>query len=138
VLTVVDYEDADYNLRRGSFAHAATVYRAKGVVTYDAWAAIDRVDGQQLQITLGNGRRLFFAAHFNMGRLYILEVDNGPRAAAPIQFLQGMIFLDENGARVRYSETGARMERTDDLPEALGGPDLDGPILEGGSDEYIP
>jgi len=137
-VTAVDFEGAEYTTTRGSFDHAATVYRMKGEVTFDAWAAIDRVDGHQLQITLPDGRRIYFAAHYNLGRLYIVEANVSARTAPPGQFQQSMVFLDENGERVRYSHTGERMIRTDDLPEALGGPDFDAPILEAGSDSYIP
>ncbi len=137
-VTAVDFEGAEYTTTRGSFDHAATIYRMKGEVTFDAWAAIDRVDGHQLQITLSDGRRIYFAAHFNMDRLYVIEANILARTAPPGQFQQSMVFLDENGERVRYSQTGERMIRTDDLPASLGGPDLDAPILEAGSDAYIP
>lgn len=137
-VTAVDFEGAEYTTTRGSFDHAATVYREKGEVTFDAWAAIDRVDGHQLQITLPDDRRIYFAAHYNLGRLYIVEANISARTAPPGQFQQSMIFLDENGERVRYSQTGERMIRTDDLPESLGGPDFDAPVLEAGSDTYIP
>lgn len=137
-LTVVDFTDADYNTRRGSYAHAAFVYRKKGEVTYDAWAAIDRIDGHALQLNLYDGNKMFFAAYQHLGRLYILECVMRPHASAPIQFMQGMVFLDENGERVRYSQTGERLHRTDDLPDILGGADLNGPVMEGQSDEFIP
>ena len=137
-LTAVDFEDADYNLAHGSYDHAALVYRMKGEVTFDSWAASDRVNGHHLQITLPDGRRMFFAAYYSVGRLYIIEANVSARTAPPIQFQQSMIFLDEEGVRIRYSEDGQRLIRTDDLPESLGGPDFDAPILEAGSDVYIP
>lgn len=137
-VTAVDFEGAEYTTTRGSFDHAATIYRMKGEVTFDAWAAIDRIDGHQLQITLSDGRRIYFAAHFNMDKLYVIEANISARTAPPGQFQQSMVFLDENGERVRYSQTGERMIRTDDLPASLGGPDFDAPILEAGSDAYIP
>jgi hypothetical protein len=137
-LIVADFTDADYNLTRGSFAHATYVYRMKGEVTFDSWNAIDRVDGHQLQIMLDDGNKLFFAAYQHLGRLYILEVTIVPGSAAPVQFTQGMVFLDEEGVRVRYGVNGERIPRTDDLPDILGGADLDGPIMEGQSDEFIP
>ena len=137
-LIVADFTDADYNLTRGSFAHAAFIYRMKGKITFDSWTAIDRVDGHQLQMMLDDGNKLFFAAHQHLGRLYVLEATIMPRSAAPVQFLQGMVFLDENLQRVRYGTNGERIARTDDLPDILGGANLDGPILEGQSDEFIP
>ena len=137
-LTVVDFTEADYNLTRGAFAHAAYVYRMKGNVTFDSWTMIDRVDGHMLQINLEDGTRLFFAAHQHGGRLYILECIMRPRASAPVQFLQGMVFLDENNERVRYGTSGEPISRTDDLPDILGGADVSGPIFEGQSDVPIP
>ncbi len=137
-LIVADFTDADYNLTRGSFAHATFVYRMRGEVTFDSWNAIDRVDGHQLQIMLDDGNKLFFAAHQHLGRPYILDVTTVPGSAAPIQFIQGMVFLDENGVRMRYGVNGEPIPRTDDLPDILGGADLDGPIMEGQSDEFIP
>jgi len=138
VLTAVDYADADYNLAHASYDHAAFLYRMKGEVTFDSWAAIDRVEGHQLQITLPDGRRMYFAAHYSIGRLYIMEATVSARSAPPIQFQQSMIFVDEEGVRIRYTENGKRLIRTDDLPDALGGPDYDAPILEAGSDVFIP
>ena len=137
-MIVADYTEADYNTTRGSFAHAAYIYRMRGEVTFDSWTMIDRVDGHMLQINLEDGNRLFFAAHQHGGRLYILECTMLPRASAPVQFLQGMVFLDENGERVRYGTNGERITRTDDLPDILGGADVDGPIYEGQSDVPIP
>lgn len=136
-LIAVDFSDARYSLLRGSFAHAATAYRQMGRVTYDAYAQVDRIEGHQLQITLDSGRRLYFGAYLEGGILYILDVNISARSAPPGVFQQGLVIVDKDGVRVRYTQTGERIRRTDDLPEALGGPDLDGPILEGGSDEYI-
>jgi hypothetical protein len=137
-LIVVDYEGADYNLAHGSYDHAALVYRMKGEVTFDSWAAIDRVEGHQLQITLPDGRRTFFAAHYSYDKLYIMDATVSARSAPPIQFQQSMIFVDKEGVRIRYTTDGERLIRTDDLPEALGGPDFEAPILEAGSDVFIP
>ena len=136
-LIAVDFSDAAFNLLRGSFAHAATVYRQMGRVTYDGFSQVDRINGQQLQITLDSGRRLYFGAYLEGGILYILDANVSARSAPPGVFQQGLIVVDKDGVRVRYTQTGERILRTDDLPEALGGPDLDGPILEGTSDEYI-
>jgi hypothetical protein len=137
-LIVVDFEDAEFNLAHGSYDHAAFVYRMKGEITFDTWAAIDRVEGHQLQITLPDGRRLFFAAHYSVGKLYIMDANVSARSAPPIQFQQSMIFVDKEGVRIRFTTEGERLIRTDDLPDALGGPDFEAPILEAGSDVYIP
>jgi hypothetical protein len=136
-MIAVDYSDLDDRFLDSAFAHATVVYRQKGEVTLEAESTIDRIEGRQLQITLNGGRRLFFAAYFHDGRLYILDAEVSARSAPPGQFQQNLQFVDSEGARVRYTHEGERQIRTDDLQDALGGPDLDGPILEGGSDEYI-
>jgi hypothetical protein len=59
-LIAVDYSDADDSKLRRSYAHAASVYRQKGDVIYDSEAQMDRIDGHQLEITLDNGRSLYF------------------------------------------------------------------------------
>lgn len=137
-LIAVDYSDRPEILLRPPIDHAAAQYRAKGMVTYDEDAQVDRVPGRQLQVTQADGRRTFFEVHYHDGRLYILDANMAPRAAPPGQFQQTLQILDRQGVRVRYDNNGKRMERTDDLAESLGGPDLSKPILEGGADVYIP
>jgi hypothetical protein len=137
-LIAVDYSDADDSVLRSSYAHAASVYRQKGEVIYDSEARIDRIDGRQLQITLDSGRSIYFSAYAHGDRLYILDAEISARAAPPGLFQQGLQIVDEEGLRVRYTNQGERIIRTDDLQDALGGADLDGPILQGASDEFIP
>jgi hypothetical protein len=137
-LTAVDYSDRPEILYRPPIDHAAALYRSKGTVTWDEDAQVDRIPGRQMQITQPNGRRIFFQTHYHDGRLYILDADMAPRAAPPSQFQQTLQVLDKQGVRVRYDNNGKRMERTDDLAESLGGPDLSKPILEGTNDVYIP
>jgi hypothetical protein len=137
-LIAVDYSDRPEILYRPPIDHAAAQYRAKGTVTYDEDAQVDRIPGRQLQITQADGRRIFFETHYHDGRLYILDANLAPRAAPPGQFQQTLQILDKQGVRVRYDNNGKRMERTDDLNESLGGPDLSKPILEGNKDNYIP
>jgi hypothetical protein len=137
-LIAVDYSDRPETLLRPPIDRATALYRQKGTVTYDADAQIDRIPGHQLQITQADGRRTFFETHYHDGILYILDADMAPRAAPPGQFQQTLQILDKAGARVRYTNTGERMTRTDDLAESLGGPDLSKPILNGTDDVYIP
>jgi hypothetical protein len=136
-LYVVDYSDANFTTMRGSLAHTATKYRQLGEVTYDAYAQLDRIEGHQLQITLEDGRRIFFAEFLEDNLLYVLDANIPPRAAPPLQFQQSMQILDAQGIRVRYTQEGERILRTDDLAEGLGGAEIDGCILEGTSDQYI-
>ena len=134
----VDYSDVADPIHHPAYEHAAAVYREMGEITFDEHAQIDRIDGHQLQITLPDGRRLYFAAHYHAGRLYILDANVGARSAPPGQFQQNLQIVDEEGVRVRYTLEGERMMRTDDLQDALGGPVMEGPIFEGNRDSPIP
>ena len=136
-LYAVDYSEAGFTTMRGSMAHTATKYRQLGEVTYDAYAQLDRIEGHQLQITLEEGRRIFFATFLHDNILYVLDANIPARAAPPLQFQQSMQILDAQGIRVRYTQEGERILRTDDLAEGLGGAEVGGCILEGTSDQYI-
>nr|TFG55654.1 MAG: hypothetical protein E4H34_00010 [Hyphomicrobiales bacterium] len=136
-LYAVDYSEAPFTIMRGSVAHTATKYRHLGEVTYDAYAQLDRIEGHQLQITTPEGRRIYFAEFLHDNILYVLDANMPPRAAPPLQFQQSMQILDRDGVRVRYTQEGERILRTDDLAEGLGGAEIGGCILEGTSDQYI-
>lgn len=136
-LIAVNYDDVDEDIYHPAYEHAAAVYRDMGEVTFDDHAQTDRIDGHQLQITLPDGRRLYFAAHYHGGRLYILDANVSARSAPPGQFQQNLQIVDEEGVRVRYTNEGERMTRTDDLQDALGGPVFGGPIFEGASDTPV-
>ncbi len=118
-LIVVDYSDARITTMRGSIAHAATQFRQRGEVTYDAYAQIDRIEGHQLQIIEPNGRRLFVAIHLHEGRLYTLEASAPARAPPPGHFQQSLEILDDEGNRIRYTADGRRMMRVEDLPPEI-------------------
>jgi hypothetical protein len=133
----VDYSDADWDVLNGAYPHAASIYRQKGDVTYDGFTHLDRIHGHRLQITQDDGRRIYFKTLLHGGILYMTEAIVPARAAPPGQFEEGLQILDHEGVRVRYNEQDNRMPRTDDLQEALGGPDLEGPILSGEGDEYL-
>jgi hypothetical protein len=136
-LIAVNYDDIEEDIYHPAYEHAAAVYREKGEVTFDDHAQTDRIDGHQLQITLPDGRRLYLAAHYHGKRLYILDANVSARAAPPGQFQQNLQIVDSEGVRVRYTQEGERMVRTDDLQDALGGPILGGPIFEGNADTPI-
>jgi hypothetical protein len=133
----VNYDDVEEAIYHPAYEHAASVYREMGEITFDDHAQVDRIDGHQLQITLPDGRRLYFAAHYHAGRLYILDANVSARSAPPGQFQQNLQIVDAEGVRVRYTNEGERMIRTDDLQDALGGPILEGPIFEGNADTPI-
>lgn len=136
-LYVVDYSEAGFTLMRGSVAHTATKYRQLGEVTYDAYAQLDRIEGHQLQITTEDNRRIYFAEFLHDNKLYVLDANTPLRSAPPLQFQQSMQILDSEGVRVRYTQEGERILRTDDLAAGLGGAEIGGCILEGTSDQYI-
>ena len=136
-LYAVDYSDAGATTMRGSAAHTATKYRQLGEVTYDAYAQLDRIEGHQLQITTEDGRRIYFAEFLHDNILYVLDANTPLRSAPPLQFQQSMQILDPEGVRVRYTQEGERILRSDDLAEGLGGAEIGGCILEGTSDVYI-
>jgi len=88
---------------RASVAHAAQSFRLRGGdVTYDAWADIDKIEGQQLQITNSDQSRSFIGIHLHDSRLYILEATVPPGRPPPGLFQQSLGILDEEGRRIRY------------------------------------
>jgi hypothetical protein len=119
-VTVVDYTDAeqihaerskteaDYELYwevdiRASITYAAANLRKRGgQVTYDAYHYIDRVEGQQLQITNDDQSRTYAAIYLHDSKLYIVEATVAPGSIPPGFFQQSMQWIDENGGRVRY------------------------------------
>ena len=126
-LTVVDYSDAQDRHRerpdqtdassgarfwvmdvRASVDHAAQNFRERtretgGELTYEGWADIDKIEGQQIQITNADQSRSFIGIHLNASRLYILEATAPPGYPPPAWFQQSLQFLDENGQRIRYT-----------------------------------
>ncbi len=121
-VTVVDYTDIEGTLREraertgqrfrgdsiqsdvlGSVAFAAWNIRKRGgEITYDSWAAVDRIAGHQLQVTNADQTRSFFGIYLHASRLYILEATVPPGWPPAIQFQQSLGILDEQGRRVRY------------------------------------
>jgi len=93
------------NDMRASVVRAAREFRNRGSeVTYDAWGHIERVEGEQLQLTNPDGTRTFASVylHNQARRLYVLEATVPSGAPPPGQFQQSLGFLDEDGNRVRY------------------------------------
>ena len=92
----------------GSIAHAATNYRQRGEVTYDAYTRYDRLPGHKLQITEPDGRLLYVSIilhedhMMDARRLYILEA-SAPQGAPPPLAFQGTFYVtDENLERISY------------------------------------
>ena len=89
---------------RGSVAFAAWNFRQQddAEVTYDAYAAVDGIQGHQLQITHVDGSLSFIGIYLHARRLYILEGTVPADWPPPGLFQQSLGILDENGKRIRY------------------------------------
>ena len=140
-VTVIDYTEAESLLRErsertgepfrgddllgdvlGSIAYAARAIRQRGgEVTYDAWAAIDRIAGHQLQITNADESRTFAGIYLHASRLYVLEANVPSGWPPPGHFQQSLGILDEEGRRVRYTlDVDGRRTRSDTSYEWVG------------------
>lgn len=140
-VTVIDYTVAESLLREraeragerlrgddllgdvlGSIAYAAHNIRQRGgEVTYDAWAAIDRIAGHQLQITNPDESRNFVGIYLHASRLYIVEANVPSGWPPPGHFQQSLGILDEEGRRVRYNlDLDGRRTRSDTSYEWVG------------------
>ncbi len=120
-VTVIDYSDAqrihaarenrseaDYDLYWEVDIRAYRVYAAwqlrqrGGEVTYDAYHYIDRVEGQQLQITNDDQSRTYAAIYLHDSKLYIVEATVAPGSIPPGFFQQSLQWIQEDGSRIRY------------------------------------
>ena len=88
---------------KGSVSWEAWNFRKRGgVITYDAFAQVDRIDGHQLQITNPDKSLTVVGIYQHARRLYILEADVPPDTPGAVHFQQSLIILDEDGKRIRY------------------------------------
>jgi len=89
---------------RGSVAYAAWNIRqsTEGEITYDAYAAVDGIQGHQLQITGADQARTYIGIYLHARRLYILEGTVPEDWPPPGHFQQSLGILDEEGKRIRY------------------------------------
>ncbi|OUU80715.1 MAG: hypothetical protein CBC38_00700 [Gammaproteobacteria bacterium TMED78] len=126
-LTVIDYTDAQKRHQerddqtdassgprvwimdvRASVMHAAQNIRKRtnqegGVILYEGWADMDKIEGHQLQIINSDQSRTYIGIHLNNSRLYILEA-TAPQNYPPVSWFQQSIqFLNDEGMRIRYT-----------------------------------
>ena len=117
-VTVVDYTAVEQRLAErdqrtrgddaagdilGAVAYAAWNIRDRGGdLTYDSWAAYDRISGHQLQITNDDGTRTYAGIFRHIRRVYILEATVPAGSPPPVLFQQSLNILDGEGARIRY------------------------------------
>ena len=117
MVKVVNYEGAVVSDVRSSIQWEAWHYREAarmngGLVTFDGYAQVDRIEGHQLQITNADESRTFVAIHLHDRRLYVLEATTPPGQPLPMLFQVSLQILDDNGERIRYDidADGQRVE----------------------------
>jgi hypothetical protein len=72
-------------------------------VTSFVWAAMDQVEGRQLQITNPDHSRTFAGIFMHQNKLYIAEGTVPRGYPEPALFQQSLGWLDENGIGLRYT-----------------------------------
>ena len=113
-----DYVDLYWEIDiRASIIYAASQIRQReGEVTFDAYHYVDRIEGEQIQMTYPDNRRLYAAIYLHNSKLYILEATVAPRTPPPGMFQQSLGFVDAEGNRIRYDNFA-------DAPKVLNAPD---------------
>jgi hypothetical protein len=71
-------------------------------VTSFVWAAMDLVEGRQLQLTNADKSRTFAGIFMHQNKLYIEEGTVPPGYPEPALFQQSLGWLDDNGIGLRY------------------------------------
>lgn len=102
--TEADYIDIYWEVDvRASIIYAASKIREReGDVTFDAYHYIDRVEGEQIQMTYPDQSRLYAAIYLHDSKLYVFEATVPPRTPPPGMFQQSLEFVDAEGGRIRY------------------------------------
>jgi hypothetical protein len=118
--TEADYVDIYWEVDiRASVTYAASQIRQReGEVTFDAYHYIDRVEGEQLQMTYPDARRLYASIYLHDSKLYIFEATVPSRTPPPGMFQQSLEFVDAEGNRIRYRNFA-------DAPKVHNAPDRD-------------
>ncbi len=88
---------------QGSMVFAATKYLERDAeLTHFGWHFLELVEGLQLQLTNPDQSRTFVAIYLHADRLYVLEATAPQGRRGPELFQQSMLFLDDEGRRIRY------------------------------------
>lgn len=118
--TEADYVDIYWEVDiRASVTYAASLMRQReGKVTFDAYHYIDRVEGEQLQMTYPDNNRLYASIYLHDSKLYIFEATVPPRTPPPGMFQQSLEFVNAEGGRIRYQNFA-------DAPKVHNAPDRD-------------
>jgi hypothetical protein len=88
-----------------TFAAAKYMKNPNYKITDYAWDWQDMVEGYSLQLNGTDGRRTLVYIAMHQRKLYILEASAPEEHAEPGLFQQSLGWLDENGKRIRYTET---------------------------------
>jgi hypothetical protein len=98
--TCNDHSIADM---RGAIVYATWNFiRRDAKVTHLSYSNVDRVEGQELQLTNADKSRTFVSIHMHENRLYILEGTVPAGSPAPALFQNSLGFLDKDGKGIRY------------------------------------
>ena len=116
--TEADYIDIYWEVDiRASIIYAASQIRQReGEVTFDAYHYIDRIEGEQIQMTYPDQRRLYAAIYLYDSKLFIFEAAVPPRTPPPGMFQQSLEFVDADGGRIRY-QNFADAPKVHDAPD---------------------
>ena len=91
---------------RGAITFAIAKYlKGPYKVTDYTWDWQDMVEGEQLQLDSEDGRRVLVFVAMHERKLYILEASAPHHHPEPGLFQQSMGYVNENGKRIRYTET---------------------------------
>jgi hypothetical protein len=103
-LTVVDYSKATGELGT-AIDEAAERFRRMGKVTYDAVNMLDNHRSWRQTVETANERILTEILVGRNNRLYISEAMTAINAPPPAQFQASLQILDDNGVRIRYTQS---------------------------------
>ena len=118
-VTVVDFSSREGE-QHVAIAHATDAMRQRGEVVVEVYSDLDEVFGPQFMIVEPDAREVMATIVFYNDRLYIAEGSVAPGAAAPAQFQQSMMLLNEDGSRPNGAgENAERLARQRAYEEQL-------------------
>lgn len=90
-------------MQLGAIDYTARQFRLRGgEVIYDAWHAIDFIEGHKLSIINPDNSRTYAGIYRHANRLFILEATVPEGEPSQAGFLESLHILDDEGQRVRY------------------------------------
>lgn len=90
-------------MQLGAIDYTARQFRLRGgEVIYDAWHAIDFIEGHKLSIINPDNSRTYAGIYRHADRLFVLEATVPEGEPSQAGFLESLHILDDEGERVRY------------------------------------